>query len=698
MSIVRFEPLLDQWQKVKHSSKIKDEIELLLLRSNILGSDLRITNFGGGNTSCKTTELDPLSQEKIQVLWIKGSGGDLGTLKRDGLAGLFLKRLRDLENIYRGLEYEDEMVQLYQHCIYDLNSRAPSIDTALHGFLPHNHIDHLHPDAIIAIAASVDGQRMTEEIWQGDMLWVPWQRPGFDLGLQMRNTLTQNPNARGIILGGHGLFTWGDSADSCLKNSLLAIEEATQYIEDRQKSKIHPFGQEVIESHSAKDRMSMASSLMPMLRGLCSSHRPAVGHFVDTAAVLNFVNSENLQVLGPMGTSCPDHFLRTKIQPLILDSAQLNWQDTSSLYGYLERIFEEYRDQYKTYYNSHKEESSPDMRDPNPVIVLCPGLGMFSFAKDKKTARIAAEFYTNAINVMHGAEIVSSYQALPRSEAFRIEYWALEEAKLQRMPKAKSLSGRIAVITGGGGGIGKAVAEVLLAHGSHVFLLDRDEAEIRQMYDQFGSDRVGYMVCDLADLNNIVEGFDKAALQFGGVDMVIHSAGFAISKSLSEHSVDDWLKLEDVMVHAQFHLAQQALDVMKKQQMGGHLIQIASKNGLAASPKNVAYGTTKAAQLHMTRLLAAELAEHNIRVNAINPDGVITGSKIWQGEWAASRARVRGVAVEDLPNVYAQRNLLKIPILPDDIANAVYSLVAVLTKTTGAIINVDGGMPDAFVR
>lgn len=676
-----------------------NQVELFLYRSNILGADLRITNFGGGNTSCKTIERDPLTAEEVEVMWIKGSGGDIGTLKRSGIAGLYAERLRNLKNVYRGLEDEDRMVGLYNHCIYDLDSRAPSIDTALHGLLPFKHIDHLHPDALIAIAAAEDSEKVTKEIWGDTMGWVPWQRPGFDLGIQLENCLNENPGIRGIILGSHGLFTWGDTSYECYLNSLDVIETASEYIEKKKAENGQVFGGQKVNNLAALDRKQRASQLMPLLRGLCSSENGMIGHFDDSATVLEFVNSHDLGRLAPMGTSCPDHFLRTKIQPLVLD---LNEDDdlskTDAILHKLEPSFTQYRKEYSEYYESCKRPNSPAMRDPNPVIILYPGVGMFSFAKNKQTARVASEFYINAINVMRGAEAISSYTALPRQEAFDIEYWLLEEAKLQRMPKEKPLSRKVAFVTGAGGGIGKAIANKLAAEGANVVFSDISEDRLKEAIVGYDSDSAIYIEADVTDRNSIDIALDKTCLAYGGVDIVVHSAGLAISKSLQETTDKHWQILQDVLVKGQFELAKKGVEIMSKQGLGGNLVHIASKNGLVAGPNNVGYGTAKAAQLHMTRLLAAELGDQKIRVNSVNPDGVIVGSKIWEGDWAEGRAKAHGITVEELPAHYAKRNLMNEIIYPEDIANAVFSLVAILDKSTGNIINVDGGMANAFVR
>ncbi len=688
------------WDEAHAASLGDDQVALFLYRSNILGADLRITNYGGGNTSCKTMEKDPLTGKEVEVMWVKGSGGDIGTLTRKGIAGLYTERLRDLKKVYGGMADEDRMVGLFNHCIYDLDSKAPSIDTPLHGLLPFKHIDHLHPDALIAVAAAKDSEKVTKEIWGDTMGWVPWQRPGFDLGLQLEKCLADNPGIRGIVLGSHGLFTWGDTSYESYMNSLEVIEMASQYIEDRVKAQGDKvFGGQRVKSLAPDARKKQASKLMPLLRGLTSSHARQVGTFQDTDVVLQFINSKDIDRLAPMGTSCPDHFLRTKIQPLVLDlDPKEDLSDRAVILKKLEGAFADYRAGYHKYYEDHKRDNSPAVRDPNPVIILYPGIGLFSFAKNKQTSRVASEFYINAINVMRGAEAITEYTALPRQEAFDIEYWLLEEAKLQRMPAEQTLSRKVALVTGAGGGIGKAIADKLVAEGAVVVLSDINEDSLKEANATYKRDQSAYAVCDVTDATSIKDAFDAAALEFGGVDIVVHSAGLAISKPLEEHTEKDWDILQNVLVKGQFTLAQESVRVMRDQGTGGDFISIASKNGLVSGPNNVGYGTAKAAQQHMSRLLAAELGKDHIRVNVVNPDGVIIGSKIWEGAWAEGRAKAYGITVEELPAHYAKRNLLNEIIRPDDIADGVFACVGVLTKTTGNIINVDGGMANAFVR
>ena len=531
------------------------------------------------------------------------------------------------------------------------------------------------------------------------MGWVPWQRPGFDLGLQLEKCLNDNPGIRGIVLGSHGLFTWGDTSYESYINSLEVIEMASEYIEKKIKEKGSVFGGQKLQSLPKEERLEKASQLMPMLRGLCSSEARMIGHFNNNDIVLEFINSNDLERLAPMGTSCPDHFLRTKIQPLVLDlKTDEDLSDTDAILKKLQPSFEKYRQEYKDYYDTCKKNNSPAIRDANPVIIIYPGVGMFSFAKNKQTTRVANEFYVNAINVMRGAEAISAYTSLPRQEAFDIEYWLLEEAKLQRMPKEKPLSRRVAFITGAGGGIGKAIADKLAEEGANVVLSDIEEDRLQEAVDTYARDVASYAVCDVTKSESITEAYKKACLEFGGIDIIVHSAGLAISKPLTETTDADWDILQNVLVKGQFELAKQGVSILRKQSLGGDIINIASKNGLVSGPNNVGYGTAKAAQQHMSRLLAAELASDKIRVNVVNPDGVIVGSKIWEGEWAEGRAKAYGISVEELPAHYAKRNLLNEIIFPADIANGVFALVGILDKSTGNIINVDGGMANAFVR
>jgi len=692
------------WDEEEAAKLAGDEVALLIYRSNLLGADLRLTNYGGGNTSCKVLEKDPLTGLETEVMWVKGSGGDLGTLKKSGLAALYVDRLRSLKNIYRGVEHEDEMVELFNHCIFDLSSKAPSIDTPLHGFLPFAHIDHLHPDAAIAIAAAKDGKKITEELFGGTIGWVEWKKPGFELGLQLKQCLDENPGIRGIMLGSHGLFTWGDTAYESYLNTLEVIEICSDYL-NQNYGKIGPvFGGQKIESAAADQRKKQAAAIAPVLRGLCSSKQHMIGHFTDDSRVLEFINSNDLDRLAPIGTSCPDHFLRTKISPLVLTlESNADLSDVKALKETLAPAFEDYRAMYTAYYEACKHPNSPAIRDTNPVVILYPGIGMFTFSKDKQTARVAAEFYINAINVMKGAEAVSEYTSLPHQEAFNIEYWLLEEAKLQRMPKPKPLTGKIALITGSAGGIGKAIAKKFVAEGGVVILNDMNAERLeeagKEFAGQFGKDSYSTAILNVTSEADIKAAFDSAALAFGGVDIVVNNAGLSISKTIADHTEKDWDLLYDVLVKGQFFITQAATNTMQKQDIGGDIINIVSKNALVSGPNNAGYGSAKAAQLHLSRLNAAELGADNIRVNVVNPDAVISDSNIWAGGWAEGRAKAYGVTVAELPAYYAKRTLLNQIILPDDIANACFAFVGgLLHKSTGNVLNVDGGVAMAFVR
>ncbi len=690
------------WDDAKAAELAGDEVALLIYRSNLLGADLRLTNYGGGNTSCKVTSPDPLTGQDTPVMWVKGSGGDLGTLKKSGLAALYLDRLHALKSRYRGLEFEDEMVNLFNYCIYDLDSKAPSIDTPLHAFLPFRHVDHLHPDAAIAIAAAKDGQQIVKDLFGGTLGWVPWQRPGFDLGLQLERCLAENPGIRGIFLGSHGLFTWGNTAYESYINTLEVIERCAEYLEENYGKKGPVFGGQKVET--VANRKEQASKLAPVLRGFCSSYVRMVGHFTDDERVLQFINSNDLEKLAPLGTSCPDHFLRTKIQPLVLDlPADADLTDTAALKEKLAPAFEAYRQMYTEYYETCKRSNSPAMRDPNPVVILWPGVGQFTFAKDKQTARVASEFYVNAINVMRGAEAISEYTSLPRQEAFDIEYWLLEEAKLQRMPKPKPLSGKIALITGSAGGIGKAIAKKLQSEGAVIFLNDNDSGRLEGAKEEFqksyGKDAFNAELLDVTSAESIEKAFDACALAFGGVDIVVNNAGISISKSITDHTEKDWDLLFDILVKGQFLVSQAAVAMMRKQALGGDIINIASKNAVVSGPNNLGYGSAKAAQAHGTRLLAAEVGPEKIRVNTVNPDAVIADSKIWAGAWAEGRAKAYGITVEELPAYYAKRTLLNEIILPEDIANACFAFTGgLLSKSTGNALNVDGGVAMGFYR
>lgn len=705
MANTNFKHVSYLWDESKAKEMANDEVALFIYRSNLLGADLRLTNYGGGNTSVKITDTDPVTGESTNVMWIKGSGGDIGTLTKSGCAALYLDKLRNLEKVYRGIEHEDEMVALFQHCIFDLASKAPSIDTPLHGFLPFKHIDHLHPDAAIAIAAAKDGKKITEELFNGEIGWVGWQRPGFDLGLQLRTCLEEAAAKgialKGIMLGSHGLFTWGETSYETYINTLEVIEKCAEYLESNYKN---VFGGQKIESLPEDKRKLQAAKMAPVLRGFCSSYQPMIGHFTDDERVLEFVNSNDLDRLAPMGTSCPDHFLRTKISPLVLELSPD--QDLSNVNAIKEQItpaFEAYRKMYSEYYESCKHDNSPAMRDPNPVVILYPGVGMFTFAKNKTTARLASEYYINAINVMKGSEAVSEYTALPRQEAFDIEYWLLEEAKLQRMPKPKALSGKVAFVTGSAGGIGKAIAKKFVEEGAVVVLNDINAERLASAKDEFlklyGRDSVATTILNVTDEKNAETAMDDACLAFGGIDILVNNAGISISKSIADHSLEEWDRLYDILVKGQFIVSKAGIEVLRKQNIGGDIVNIVSKNAVVAGPNNPGYGSAKAAQAHLTRLMAAELGPDKIRVNTVNPDAVIADSNIWAGGWAEGRAKAYGITVEELPAHYAKRTLLNETILPEDIANACFILVGgLLSKSTGNAINVDGGVAMGFYR
>ena len=696
------------WDEVTAAGLAGDEVALFIYRSNLLGADLRLTNYGGGNTSVKITDKDPLTGAASEVMWIKGSGGDIGTLTKSGCAALYLERLLNLENVYRGIEFEDEMVELFNHCIFDLASKAPSIDTPLHGFLPFKHIDHLHPDAAIAIAAAKDGAQITEELFNGEIGWVGWQRPGFDLGLQMRACLEEaaarGKKLKGVMLGSHGLFTWGDTSYESYINTLEVIEKCAEYLESNYGKSRPVFGGQKIESIPEEARKLKAAKVAPILRGFCSSERKMIGHYTDDARVLEFINSNDMAKLAPLGTSCPDHFLRTKISPLVLTlDPNEDLSDVEAIKAKLTPAFEAYRAMYADYYTTCKKSNSPAMRDPNPVVILYPGVGMFTFAKDKTMARLASEYYVNAVNVMKGAEAVSEYISLPRQEAFDIEYWLLEEAKLQRMAKPKALSGRIALITGSAGGIGKAIAKKFAEEGACVVINDineeRLEAATTDFIKTFGKDAISSTLLNVTDEKNTELALNAACLAFGGVDIVVNNAGISISKSIAEHTLEDWDKLYDILVKGQFIVSKAGIEVMRKQGFGGDLVNIVSKNAVVAGPNNPGYGSAKAAQAHLSRLMAAELGADKIRVNTVNPDAVISDSNIWTGGWAEGRAKAYGITVAELPAYYAKRTLLNEIILPDDIANACFAFVGgLLSKSTGNSLNVDGGVAMGFYR
>ncbi|NYI03665.1 bifunctional aldolase/short-chain dehydrogenase [Allostreptomyces psammosilenae] len=673
-------------------------VAALLERSHRLGADPRNTNYAGGNTSAKGTDTDPVTGGEVELLWVKGSGGDLGTLTAAGLAALRLDRLRSLVNVYPGVEREDEMVAAFDYCLHGRGGAAPSIDTAMHGLVDAAHVDHLHPDSGIALATAADGEKLTAECFGDRVVWVPWRRPGFQLGLDIAAIKAANPQAIGCILGGHGITAWGDTAEECEARSLEIIRTAEAFIAERGRPE--PFGP-VIEGYQPlpeDERRARAAALAPVIRGLASTDRPQIGHFTDSDVVLDFVSRAEHPRLAALGTSCPDHFLRTKVRPLVLDVAPT--APLEEAVARLKELHTAYREEYAAYYQRHATEDSPAMRGADPAIVLVPGVGMFSFGKDKQTARVAGEFYVNAINVMRGAEAVSTYAPIDESEKFRIEYWALEEAKLQRMPKPKPLATRVALVTGAASGIGKAIAERLAAEGACVVVADLNAEAAQAVVDELGgADRAVAVVADVTSEEQIKDAFAAAALAFGGVDLVVNNAGLSISKPLLETTVKDWDLQHDVMARGSFLVSREAARVMIEQGLGGDIVYIASKNGVFAGPNNIAYGATKADQAHQVRLLAAELGEHGIRVNGINPDGVVRGSGIFAGGWGAKRAAVYGVPEEKLGEFYAQRTLLKREVLPEHVAAAVFALTGGdLTHTTGLHIPVDAGVAAAFLR
>ncbi|MGY2074439.1 bifunctional aldolase/short-chain dehydrogenase [Blastococcus sp. SYSU DS0828] len=670
----------------------------LIERSNRLGADPRNTNYAGGNTSAKGSETDPVTGQPVELLWVKGSGGDLGTLKEAGLAVLRLDRLRSLVDVYPGVDREDEMVHAFDFCLHGRGGAAPSIDTAMHGLVDAAHVDHLHPDSGIALATAADGEALTRECFGDRVVWVPWRRPGFQLGLDIAAIKEKNPQAIGCILGGHGITAWGATSEECEANSLEIIRTAEAFLAE--KGKAEPFGAVVpgFEPLPQEQRRAKAAALAPVIRGLASTDKPQVGHFTDSDVVLEFLSREKLAPLAALGTSCPDHFLRTKVRPMVVDlPADAPVEDVVAR---LKELHEEYRAEYAAYYSRHATPDSPAMRGADPAIVLVPGVGMFSFGANKQTARVAGEFYVNAINVMRGAEAVSSYAPIDESEKFRIEYWSLEEAKLQRMPKPKPLASRVALVTGAASGIGKAIAQRLAREGACVVVADLDLARAQVAAEEIGSSDVALGVAaDVSDAEAVAAAFREACLAFGGVDLVVNNAGLSISKPLLETTEADWDLQHDVMAKGSFLVSREAARIMIEQGMGGDVVYISSKNSLFAGPNNLAYGATKADQAHQVRLLAAELGPHQIRVNGINPDGVVRGSGIFAGGWGAQRAAVYGVKEEELGEFYAQRTLLKREVLPDHVADAVFALTGgELTRTTGLHVPVDSGVAGAFLR
>ncbi len=674
------------------------EVAALLQRSNRLGSDPRNTNYAGGNTSAKGEVTDPVTGEPAELLWVKGSGGDLGTLTADGLAVLRLDRLRALTGGYPGVEREDEMVAAFDYCLHGKGGAAPSIDTAMHGLVDAAHVDHLHPDSGIAFATAADGPALTAACFGERVGWVPWRRPGFQLGLDIAEFRRANPRAIGVILGGHGITAWGDTSDDCEARSLEIIATAQRYLDAHGRTE--PLGDVVLEFQPLPDgqRRERAAALAAVLRGLASTDHPQVGHFTDRPVVLDFLARRKHPALAALGPSCPDNLLRTKVAPLLLDLPP--GTPLPEVSQRLRELHAAYRDAYRAYYERYADEATPPMRGADPAIILVPGIGMFSFGADKQTARVAGEFYVNAINVMRGAEAVSSYSPIPESEKFRIEYWALEEAKLRRRPKPRPLATRVALVTGGGSGIGRATAQRLAAEGACVVVADRDGGAAQKAASEIGSADVAVGVTsDVTDEASVIEAFRVAALAFGGVDLVVNNAGLSISRPLLETTIADWDVQHSVMPRGSFLVSREAARIMRAQGMGGDIVYICSKNSVVAGPSNIAYGAAKADQAHQVRLLAAELGEYGIRVNGINPDGVVRGSGIFAGGWGARRAAVYGVPEEELGAFYAQRTLLKREVLPEHVAAAVVVLTAGdLPLTTGLHIPVDAGVAAAFLR
>lgn len=687
------------WDSAK--SKGMGEPELLVYRSNLLGSDKRVTNYGGGNTSAKVMETDPLTGSQTEVLWVKGSGGDVGTIGMDGFATLYMDKLISLKTIYRGVAFEDEMVGYLSHCTFNLNPRAASIDTPLHAYAPFKHVDHMHPDAVIAIAAAEDGERITQEIYGDEIGWLPWKRPGFELGLWIENFARENPNAKGVVLGSHGLFTWADDAERCYGLTIDVINKAIAWFDDKLASE-PVFGGAINESLIPEDRRCVAERLMPLLRGMISQDQSKIGHFSDAPEVLDFVNSAKFNELAPMGTSCPDHFLRTKIRPLVIrfDPTSSNLEDVLEK---LPEALEDYREGYTAYYERCKNDESPAMRDPNAVVYLVPGVGMITFAKDKATARVSGEFYINAINVMRRADGVTGYRGLPEQEAFNIEYWLLEEAKLRRLPTPKSLVGKVALITGAASGIGRATADRFLREGACVVMCDVDSTQLAEagaaFADQYGIDVVRTYLMDVTDEAQVIAAFTYAAVEYGGIDILVSSAGISSSSPVEETSIDMWNQNMSVLSTGYFLVAREGFRQMIAQNLGGSVVFIASKNALAASPNASAYCTAKASEVHLARCLALEGAPKGIRVNVINPDAVLQGSKIWTGDWRKQRAEAYDISPDELEEHYRKRSLLKKNVFPEDIAEAVYFFASeASSKSTGNIINVDAGNAQAFTR
>lgn len=670
----------------------------LIARSNRLGAESKNTNYAGGNTSAKGTDKDPVTGLDVELLWVKGSGGDLGTLTESGLAVLRLDRMRSLVDVYPGVEREDEMVAAFDYCLHGRGGAAPSIDTAMHGLVDATHVDHLHPDSGIALATAADGEALTKQIFGDRVVWIPWRRPGFQLGLDIADIKRRNPQAIGTILGGHGITAWGDTSAEAEARSLEIIDTAQRYIDSNGKPQ--PFGAPLsgYDALPKAERRSKAAALAPFIRGLASTDRPQVGHFADDARVLEFLAATEHPRLAALGTSCPDHFLRTKVKPLVLDLPSDTSIDDAK--ARLVELHESYRADYQAYYDRHASAASPTIRGADPAIVLIPGVGMFSYGRDKQTARVAGEFYLNAINVMRGAEAISTYSPIDEAEKFRIEYWALEEAKLQRMPKPKPLATRVALVTGAASGIGKAIAQRLAAEGACVVIADLDAAKAQAAAEEIGSTDIAIgIAADVTDEQAVQAAIDETVLAFGGIDIVVNNAGLSLSKSLLETTAEDWDLQHNVMARGSFLVSKAAARALIDQKLGGDIIYISSKNSVFAGPNNIAYSATKADQAHQVRLLAAELGEHGVKVNGINPDGVVRGSGIFAGGWGAKRAAVYGVDEEDLGKFYAQRTLLKREVLPENIANAAFALcTSDFSHTTGLHVPVDAGVAAAFLR
>jgi rhamnulose-1-phosphate aldolase/alcohol dehydrogenase len=688
-----------RWNDVTVASMSPEQ--LLLYRSNLLGADLRVTNFGGGNTSAKIPMVDPLTGAIVPVMWVKGSGGDIGTMKLDGFSTLYMEKLLALPALFKGPQDEDTIVGLYPHCAFNLNPRVASIDTPLHGLIPHAHVDHVHPDAVIAIAAAADSQRLTREIYGDEIGWLPWIRPGFELALHLQAFVAANPKAKGVLLEAHGVFTWGSTSRECYNRTLAVINKAIAFIEAKHLG-LRSFGGQRVASLSREQRCDVAAQCMPRIRGLISSERPKVGHFDDSAEVLQFVGSADCAKLAALGTSCPDHFLRTKIRPLLLDFDPV--RDTGeSLCARLPAAVNAFRADYAGYYQRCKRADSPPMRDANAIVYLVPGVGMFTFAADKSTARIASEFYVNAINVMRGAEALSTYRGLPEQEAFDIEYWKLEEAKLQRLPKPKALAGRVALVTGGAGGIGIATARRLMDEGACVVLCDIDRTVLAEtqsaLRKEYGPDVVTGIWADVTSENAVTAAYAEASWRYGGLDICVSNAGIASAAPIEDTSLDLWNRNMDILATGYFLVARETVRLLKTQGIGGSIIFIGSKNALAASPGASAYCTAKASELHLARCIALEGAPHGIRCNVVNPDAVLRGSRIWQGEWADQRARQNKTTTDELAAVYRERSLLKRSVYPEDVAEAVGFFASERSgKSTGNIINVDAGNAGSFTR